>query len=106
MKRTMMVLLSAFALSASTGVFAADASSKPDCAEKQKAVDDATAAAKGVSKADLSSCKDKKGKDKTDCETPLKEKAKADTKAAKDKVKDAKTALACCKSPKKKGCTP
>ena len=106
MKRIMMVLVSAFALSASTGAFAAAAATKPDCADKQKTLDDATAAAKGVAKADLSSCKDKKGKEKTDCETPIKEKAKADTKAAKDKVKEAKTALACCKNPKKKGCAP
>jgi hypothetical protein len=106
MKRIMMVLVSAFTLSASTGVFAADAAAKPDCAEKQKAVDEANAAVKGLPKADLSSCKDKKGKDKAACETPIKDKAKADAKAAKDKVKDAKTALACCKNPKKKGCTP
>jgi ATP-dependent Clp protease adapter protein ClpS len=55
---------------------------------------------------DLSSCKDKKGKEKTDCEKPIKEKAKTDTKAAKDKAKEAKMALDCCKNPKKKGCTP
>ena len=47
-----------------------------------------------------------KGKEKTDCEKPLKDKAKEDGKAAKDKVKEAQTALACCKNPKKKGCTP
>ena len=29
-----------------------------------------------------------------------------DLKAAKDKVKEAQTALACCKNPKKKGCMP
>lgn len=106
MKRIMMVLISAFALSASTAAFAADPMPKPDCADKQKALDDANAAAKSAAKPDLSSCKDKKGKEKTDCEKPLKDKAKADAKAAKDKVKDAKTALACCKNPKKKGCTP
>lgn len=106
MKRIMMVLISAFALSTSTAAFAADATAKPDCADKQKALDEASAAAKSVGKPDLSSCKDKKAKEKTDCETPIKDKAKADAKAAKDKVKDAKTALACCKNPKKKGCTP
>lgn len=106
MKRIMMVLVSAFALSTTTAAFAADAAAKPDCADKQKAVDEATAAAKSVGKPDLSTCKDKKAKEKTDCEKPIKDKAKADAKAAKDKVKDAKTALACCKTPKKKGCTP
>ena len=36
-----------------------------------------------------------------------KQKAVDDAKeAAKDKVKEAQTALACCKNPKKKGCTP
>ena len=86
---------------------AADAgAAKPDCAEKQKALDDANAAAKTASMPDLSSCKDKKAKEKTDCEKPLKEKAKTDAKAAKDKAKDAKTALDCCKNPKKKGCSP
>ena len=61
---------------------------------------------KTASKPDLSSCKEKKGKDKTDCEKPLKEKATTDTKAAKDNAKAAKTALDCCKNPKKKGCAP
>jgi hypothetical protein len=107
MKRTLMALISAFLLM-STGslALAADPAAKPDCAEKQKAVDDAAAAVKAVPKADLSTCKDKKGKEKTECEKPLKDKAATDTKAAKDKVKEAKTALACCKTPKKKGCTP
>ena len=47
-----------------------------------------------------------KGKEKTDCEKPLKDKAKEDGKAAKDKVNGAKKDLDCCKNPKKKGCTP
>ena len=106
MKRIMMILVSAFALNVSTAAFAADAGAKPDCAEKQKALDDANAAVKSAGKPDLSSCKDKKGKEKTDCETPIKDKAKTDARRAKDKAKEAKTALACCKNPKKKGCTP
>jgi hypothetical protein len=106
MKRIMMVLISAFTLNVGVAAFAADAGVKPDCAEKQKALDDASAAVKSSSKPDLSSCKDKKGKEKTDCETPIKDKAKTDAKAAKEKAKEAKTALACCKDPKKKGCTP
>jgi hypothetical protein len=106
MKPIMMVLISIAALSFGNAAFAADAAAKPDCAEKQKALDDANGAVKSLGKPDLTSCKDKKGKEKTDCETPIKDKAKSDAKAAKDKVKEAKTALACCKNPKKKGCTP
>ncbi|HXJ23031.1 MAG TPA: hypothetical protein VMT03_22620 [Polyangia bacterium] len=107
MKRTMMILLTAAAIGFGARAFAADApAAKPDCAEKQKAFDDAKAASKTAAKPDLSTCKEKKGKEKTDCEKPLKDKAKEDGKAAKDKEKEAKTALDCCKNPKKKGCTP
>ncbi|HVZ85553.1 MAG TPA: hypothetical protein VHG72_01175 [Polyangia bacterium] len=106
MKRLMMALIPAALMTFGSVSFAADAAAKPDCADKQKALDDANAAAKTAAKPDLSSCKDKKGKDKTDCEKPLKDKAKEDSKTAKDNVKAAKTALACCKNPKKKGCTP
>lgn len=106
MKRTLMILVATFSLGLGARVLAAEAAAKPDCTEKQKAYDDAKAATKASSKPDLSSCKDKKGKDKTDCEKPLKDKAKDDAKAAKDKEKAAKTALDCCKNPKKKGCTP
>jgi hypothetical protein len=77
---------------------------KPDCADKQKALDDATAAAK-ASKADLSSCAEKKGKEKADCERPLKQKATADMKEMKEKEKSAKKDLGCCKNPKAKGCS-
>jgi len=101
MRRTLMVLLTGFALGFSTLAAAADA---PDCSEKQKAVDEAKEAAKAASKPDLSSCKDMKGKEKSECEKPLKAKSKEDAKAAKDKVKEAQTALGCCKNPKKKGC--
>jgi hypothetical protein len=103
MKRTLMVLVAA--LSMSLGVAAsALAADKPDCTEKQKALDDAKASAKTASKPDLTSCKDMKGKEKKDCEKPLKDKAKDDSKAAKDKVTGAKKDLDCCKNPKKKGC--
>jgi hypothetical protein len=106
MKRTLLVLIATGLLSfGSSRVRAAD-EPKPDCSEKQKAVDDAKAAEKTAGKADLSSCKDMKGKEKSDCEKPLKDKAKEDGKAAKDKTKEAKTALDCCKNPKKKGCAP
>ncbi|HEX3695527.1 MAG TPA: hypothetical protein VH374_09050 [Polyangia bacterium] len=105
MKRLTMVLLAAVAFTFGTAAFAADAPTKPDCTEKQKALDDANAAVKGMAKADLSSCKDKKGKEKTECEAPLKDKAKADATAAKEKAKASKAALACCKNPTKKGCT-
>jgi hypothetical protein len=104
MKRTLMILISALALGTGVRALAADAAAKPDCAEKQKALDDANAAAKTAATPDLSSCKDKKAKEKTDCEKPLKDKQKADVKDAKAKAKDAKTALDCCKNPKKKGC--
>jgi hypothetical protein len=106
MKRMLMTLLPAALLALGSTAFAADATAAADCAAKQKDLDDANAAVKAGAKPDLSSCKDKKGKEKTDCEKPLKDKAKTDAKAAKDKAKAAKTALDCCKNPKKKGCTP
>ena len=104
MRRMLMVLVTGMTLGLSTLALAADA---PDCSEKQKGVDDAKEASKAASaKPDISSCKEMKGKDKSDCEKPLKAKAKEDSTAAKGKVKEAQTALACCKNPKKKGCTP
>ena len=105
MKRTLIALISAASLSVCTAAFAADAA-KPDCSEQQKAYDTANSAVKSAGMPDLASCKDKKGKEKTDCEKPLKDKAKVDAKAAKDTAKQAKMALDCCKNPKKKGCTP
>jgi hypothetical protein len=102
MKRMLVVLVAALSLGFSGLAAAAD---KPDCTEKQKAVDDAKAAAKAASKPDLASCKEMKGKEKGECEKPLKAKAKEDSKAAKDGVKAASTALGCCKNPKKKGCS-
>jgi len=105
MKRMLMALVPAALMTFGTMALAADAPAKPDCAEKQKALDDANAAVKTASaKPDLSSCKDKKGKEKTDCEKPLKDKQKSDLTDAKAKAKAAKTALDCCKNPKKKGC--
>lgn len=105
MKRTLMVLVAAWSIGFGTAALAQEAAGgKPDCSEKQKALDDANAAVKAAGKPDLSSCKDMKGKDKTACEKPLKDKAKEDKKAATDKVTSAKKDLACCKNPKKKGC--
>jgi hypothetical protein len=104
MKRILLTLVPAALLVFGANARAEDAGAAKDCAAKQKELDDANAAAKSAAKPDLSSCKDKKGKEKTECEKPLKEKAKADAKAAKDKAKDAKMALDCCKNPKKKGC--
>ena len=101
MKRTLMVLITALAMGISGLAAAADA---PDCSEQQKAVDDAKAEGKAAGKADLSSCKEMKGKEKKECEKPLKAAAKDAKKAAKDKGKEASKALACCKNPKKKGC--
>jgi hypothetical protein len=106
MKRTLMVMVAAMSIGASTIAFAEDAPVKADCSEKKAALDGAKTAAKTASKPDLSSCKDMKGKEKAECAKPLKEKAKEDGKAAKDKVKEAKTALDCCKNPKKKDCAP
>lgn len=105
MRRMLLTLVPILTLSFGSAAFAADAA-KPDCADKQKAVDDANAAVKAAAKPDLSSCKDKKGKDKADCEKPLKDKAKEDSTVAKEKVKEAKKDLGCCKNPKKKGCAP
>jgi hypothetical protein len=82
---------------------AARAEDKPDCSAQKTAVDDAVKASKV--KPDLSSCADKKGKEKSECEKPLKEQAKNDSKAAKEKVAEAKKALGCCQNPKKKGCS-
>ncbi len=81
---------------------------KPDCSAQQKAYDDQKAAEKVVKaeKADLTSCKEMKGKEKKDCEKPIKDKLAADKKDAKTKIADAKKAVDCCKNPKKKGCTP
>ena len=104
MKRTLMVLVAALSIGIGLRATAFAAEPAPDCSEKQKALDDAKAAAKTAGKPDLSSCKDMKGKEKTDCEKPLKDKAKEDGKAAKDKVTGAKKDLDCCKNPKKKGC--
>jgi len=105
MKTTLLALVCA-AFFGSSGMALAEHAPKPDCSEKKKALEDAHAAVKAATKPDLSSCSDKKGKEKVECEKPLKEKAKADTAEAKGKVKDAKMALDCCKNPKKKGCTP
>jgi len=106
MKTTLLALVCTVFLGSSGLALAEDAHAKPDCSEKQKALEDAHAAVKAAIKPDLSSCADKKGKEKLECEKPLKEKAKADTADAKAKVKEAKMALDCCKNPKKKGCTP
>jgi hypothetical protein len=100
MKRALIALFVCALYPASRAV-AADP--PPDCTAQQAAADDAAKAAKV--KADLSSCKEMKGTEKTDCEKPLKDKAKEDTKAAKEKSAEAKKALACCKDPKKKGCS-
>ena len=104
MKRTLLVWATAISMSLGAGA-AAEAGAAPDCAEKKTAVDEASAAAKAAAKPDLFSCEEMKGKEKKDCEKPLKAQAKEDAKAAKDKVKEAKTALGCCKNPKKKGCS-
>ena len=104
MRRMFLTLVPVLLLSFGSAAFAADPAAKPDCTDKQKALDDANAGVKALAKPDLSSCKDKKGKDKTDCEKPLKDKAKDDATAAKEKVKGTKKDLGCCKDPKKKGC--
>jgi hypothetical protein len=108
MKRMVMVVVAAWSLGLAYAAAAAeDAPAKPDCSDKQKAVDEAKASAKTASaKPDLSPCKDMKGKEKTDCEKPIKDKSAEESKAAKDKVTSSKKDLACCKNPKGKGCTP
>ena len=77
---------------------------KPDCAAQDAAVTEAKKAIKDVPKVDLSSCKDKKGKEKFECEKPLNEGHIADVKAAALKFKEADTAAKCCKNPKAKSC--
>src|SRR5436190_17879409 len=102
MKRILMVLVAATSLSLAGAASAAEKMEKPDCSAQKTAHEDAVKASKV--KPDMSSCADKKGKEKTECMKPLKDKAKEDAVAAKAKVKEAATALACCKNPKKKGC--
>jgi hypothetical protein len=107
MKRILMVLIASAALPLASVAWAqepakADPAAKPDCTAQKTAYDEAVAASKA--KPDMSSCADKKGKEKTECMKPLKDKAKEDAKAAKEKVKTAKHDMDCCKSPKKKGC--
>ncbi len=104
MKRIVIALALLAPLTWARGSFAADAA-KPDCSAKQKEFDDSKAAPKPA-KADLSSCKEKKGSEKADCEKPLKDKTKEEMKAAQDKMKAAKKGLECCKNPKMKGCAP
>jgi hypothetical protein len=99
MKRMLMVLVAAFSLSLAG---AARADEKPDCTAQKTAHDEAVAASKA--KADLSTCADKKGKEKSECEKPLKDAHKEAMVAAKAKVKEAKMAPDCCMKPKKKGC--
>jgi hypothetical protein len=101
MKRALMLAVTFCFLSAASAR-AEDKPAKPDCTAQKAAVDEAVAASKV--KPDLTSCKEMKGKEKTDCEKPIKDKAKEDAKAAKDKVAEAKKTLACCNNPKKKGC--
>ena len=103
LKRMLLTGIAMGLLAAAPAARAAD-EPKPDCSEKQKALDDAKASEKSAGKPDLSGCKDLKGQEKKDCENPIKEKAKADAKAAKDGDKSAKTALDCCKKPDTKGC--
>lgn len=103
MKRILLVLVAATSLSLAGAARAAEEKAeKPDCSAQKTAHEEAVTASKV--KADLSSCADKKGKEKSECEKPLKDKAKEDGVAAKAKVKEAKLALDCCKNPKKKGC--
>lgn len=99
MKNLMVAVALAFAFATAGAARAAD---KPDCSAQEAAL----TAAKGVKvdKADLSSCKDKKGKEKTECEKPLKDAVTEAKKANADKVKAAKKDVDCCKNPKGKGC--
>ena len=103
MKRTLMVLVSIASMGIGSMARAAD-EPKPDCSQQQAALDSAKNAEKTSGKADLSSCAGMKGQEKKDCETPLRDQAKADKQAAKDQEKAAKMALECCKKPEKKEC--
>jgi hypothetical protein len=109
MKRILMVLIASAALPLASVAWAqepakpaADPAAKPDCSTQKTAYDEAVTASKA--KPDLTSCAEMKGKEKTECEKPLKDKGKEDVKAAKEKAKTAKHDLDCCKNPKKKGC--
>jgi hypothetical protein len=107
MKRILMVLIASAALPLTSVAWAqepakAEPAAAPDCSAQKTAYDEAVTASKA--KPDLSSCADKKGKEKSECEKPLKDAAKEASKAAKEKVKTAKHDLDCCKKPKGKGC--
>jgi hypothetical protein len=78
---------------------------KMDCSGVQKALEDARAKRDAVDKVDLTACAGKKGPDRTVCLAGKRDQAKANMGAARQKVADARKALACCKNPQSKSCT-
>jgi hypothetical protein len=83
--------------------FARAASPGPDCSLQRVNYDREVAAAKA--KADLRACDGKKGKEKTACARPLRDKAKAAVAEARARRTLAKKALGCCEKPKAKSCS-
>ncbi|HZS41393.1 MAG TPA: hypothetical protein VFF06_31405 [Polyangia bacterium] len=55
-------------------------------------------------KLDLSSCKDKSGQERIDCEQPLREAFKQEVDERAKGAAESKQRIACCENKKKKGC--
>jgi hypothetical protein len=84
---------------------AGDPARKMDCSGVQKALEDARVKRDAVDKVDLTACAGKKGPDRTLCVAGKRERAKANMSAARQKVADARKALACCKNSQSKSCS-
>jgi hypothetical protein len=85
-----------------TPLASARAAVKHDCSVQQAAIDQLKKQPKPA--ADLTACQALTGKAKTDCQRPLKEKAKEDARTRREHATALRTALACCKKPEKTGC--
>jgi hypothetical protein len=102
MKNALMTSLFGFALFAATHAQATMTATKADCSTQKAAVDAAGPPPKA--KADLSTCQALKGREKSACEKPLKEQARLNAKAGRQRIAGVKKAYGCCKNPQKKGC--
>jgi hypothetical protein len=102
MKKALMTSMFAFALFAAAQAHATMTAAKADCSAQKAAAERAGAPPKA--KADLSACQALKGREKTACEKPLKEQARLNAKATRERIAGIKKAYGCCKNPQKKGC--
>jgi hypothetical protein len=78
---------------------------KMDCSGVHKELENARAKRDAVGKVDLSACSGKKGPDRTICVAAKRDQARASIGTARQKVADARKALACCKNPQSKSCS-